>query len=35
VTVTASKSFSTVVGRIPGVPNPITVTRSATLRVGG
>jgi Flp pilus assembly protein TadG len=33
VTVTTSKSFSTIMSAVPGVPNPLTLTRSVTQRV--
>jgi Flp pilus assembly protein TadG len=33
VTVTTSKTFTTVVGSFPGIPNTVNLVRSATLRV--
>jgi hypothetical protein len=33
VRVTTSKAFRTIIGAVPGVPNPLTVTRLVTMRV--
>jgi hypothetical protein len=33
VTVTTAKTFTTVVGSLPGIPNTVSLVRSATLRV--
>lgn len=33
VTVTATKTFSTLMGVLPGIPSPMTITRAATMRV--